>query len=990
MNNKSICLSLLLGLMLGACSVFAASLKTYEAAVLAQAPLIDGEIDSDPAWKDAKYVSQMSLWSDNAIGEKPKADRQTFFKLGYTGKALFIAIKCNEPNVADLVVSGSGGKLWLEDSVEVFLKTEMGDDYFHFIANAQANKIAAMGKAIPKDQGWNWKAVAKKNKDCFSVELEIPWPLLMDIPAEGSQWGLNICRNVRSGGANLSQTWANVENTFHDPNNFGQLLLTEDISMEDMMANQETMEQVDDSLFVYSKPTAGIYIGRGKDVSRIAYYNGGHVNPQISYDEQKVLFHSLKNGKSWVSVCDVDGKNPKQIHQAAQSRWSFDGSKIVSNIDGKIVEIILSDNSQKTIDTNGLTNCKLPGYMPDGKVFFVATDSKNTEGLYVEGDSEPLITGDIYSPASASYDQAKIAVSIGGHIYLVDVATKKAGLLTLAGGVQTWPTWAKDNQSLCYAQSATLLDGPRDIYNVEIENPTQVSLVTREVDTGFDFHGVKFAQWSQKAVKGANFDVQKSSATAKITTDWFVLNIDSEIKLTSGKETMTIVLKPKDGSAAGNVKSVKVTEKNKYNAQIEVTFDDPKKYATVFLSAGSPVVTIKASKAIAKIAIEGKLSAVIVPDRLASDMIITADSNKPKNMPLGKVAFVAAGTKETGQMVVVAGDNAKVQDVAVRQGAATLEAIEICACDKVHLTILPTEKAFVVKKPEGDKVLWSKPFHANWRLVASGDGYQAYSELWNEDAVGQLKKPELSIKDFNGKAKLAVVYAYERDWHSPLDFYSVGDVLRDCLGVDKAYKRLSVKEARNYRTCRRRTMQPEIEPLLDFMLKVRTPGYKRVRPMLNNFASDVIALIGGMEKRIGQCRRFEKAIKHLAAKINKSQIDSIVEKHMKKISEIATENWAKDIVELRAGLKTIGEKRKAREFIEKAKNIADKRKEIITQYRQLAKDLRQAAVVSLADGSMDANDVAKIKAITDKILSYRYYMEGDWRGELPLKNKKEM
>ena len=94
--------------------------RQYRCVPLSRAPALDGEVDTDPAWRD---VPAGRGYVDLRTG-KPSV-KQTVFRAGYTADALYVAVVCYDPQAGDLVADrADGDPLWTEDSVEVFLSPD--------------------------------------------------------------------------------------------------------------------------------------------------------------------------------------------------------------------------------------------------------------------------------------------------------------------------------------------------------------------------------------------------------------------------------------------------------------------------------------------------------------------------------------------------------------------------------------------------------------------------------------------------------------------------------------------------------------------------------------------------------------------------------------------------------------------------------------------------------------------------------------------------
>ncbi|MFC1582283.1 glycoside hydrolase domain-containing protein [Planctomycetota bacterium] len=218
----------------GAWSMFPSGMtrdkKTAECVILKpgkEVPVIDGEFN-DTAWKGVPVQSYFM----NLARNKP-AETQTEVRMVTDGKKLYLAFKCAEPNVAQLVadyMERDSGQ-WQDDSVEIFIDTNMDKDtYYQIIVNY-------LGGVQDGDKGTGslggvWDAdievKTKKLRTEWVAEMAISLKSLGS-PAvvAGSTWGLNLCRN-RKPPLSETSSWTFVGASFHNPSGFGTLEFIED------------------------------------------------------------------------------------------------------------------------------------------------------------------------------------------------------------------------------------------------------------------------------------------------------------------------------------------------------------------------------------------------------------------------------------------------------------------------------------------------------------------------------------------------------------------------------------------------------------------------------------------------------------------------------------------------------------------------------------------------------------------------------------------
>jgi hypothetical protein len=199
------------------------------AALTAKAPIIDGNLD-DECWKNAVRMDNFTLLNSDPAKE------QTEFYLCHDQKNLYIAVKAH-CSILDPVLNSldafkqetkkRDGKVFADDSVEVFLSPDIkGDVYYQFAAN-----VHTFYDAKKFDAKWNSNAVVKgkthmisKGGAYYAVEMAIPLADIGVVYKPEAKLYINVCRNERA--KNELSSWAIMTATgFHVPERFGALLL---------------------------------------------------------------------------------------------------------------------------------------------------------------------------------------------------------------------------------------------------------------------------------------------------------------------------------------------------------------------------------------------------------------------------------------------------------------------------------------------------------------------------------------------------------------------------------------------------------------------------------------------------------------------------------------------------------------------------------------------------------------------------------------------
>ena len=175
---------------------------------------LDGRLD-DPGWQEASKIKLEGV-----------STQETIVYIGYDDKRLLFGFKCFESQMDKLKTSEieRDGKLWTDDSVEIFLNpgNPKNSFYYHFMINSAAVKYDSVVKRSLKtnerkllhDSKWNgeWDVSTYKDKDFWSVEVAIPYTTL---ELGGGKWWLNIAREEKP-----HDEMSSLSGSFHHPENF--------------------------------------------------------------------------------------------------------------------------------------------------------------------------------------------------------------------------------------------------------------------------------------------------------------------------------------------------------------------------------------------------------------------------------------------------------------------------------------------------------------------------------------------------------------------------------------------------------------------------------------------------------------------------------------------------------------------------------------------------------------------------------------------------
>lgn len=151
--------------------------------------------------------------------------KQTFFKMGWDAKNIYLGIKCEEPDIKKIKATRKDeeSRICTEDSIEVFLFPKKVDNYFQFMVNTIGSRWNGIGSGSPPYPVWSWQAKCLRGEDFWSAEIKIPFSILGRIPINDEKWHFNIARNIVifNSGGNRYTTWALLKRGgFHDYQNF--------------------------------------------------------------------------------------------------------------------------------------------------------------------------------------------------------------------------------------------------------------------------------------------------------------------------------------------------------------------------------------------------------------------------------------------------------------------------------------------------------------------------------------------------------------------------------------------------------------------------------------------------------------------------------------------------------------------------------------------------------------------------------------------------
>jgi hypothetical protein len=183
----------------------------------AVAPVVDGEVEGDPAW--SRIPSATGLYK---LGGGYTLAKQTTVQACWDSQALYVAMTCEEPDIAKFKPKvRDGGPFWEEDGVEVFLQPGEGKQVYQFGITASG----ARGGHEGFPEFTKLQAAARAGAGKYTLEVRIPFEVVRATPSPGDAWRSNFCRNIylTASGGDKFTCWAPLERQFLEPEHFAVL-----------------------------------------------------------------------------------------------------------------------------------------------------------------------------------------------------------------------------------------------------------------------------------------------------------------------------------------------------------------------------------------------------------------------------------------------------------------------------------------------------------------------------------------------------------------------------------------------------------------------------------------------------------------------------------------------------------------------------------------------------------------------------------------------
>jgi hypothetical protein len=187
------------------------------AAAATEAPTLDGDVEGDPAWRDALPIT--GFWQTTP-DEGQAATEETEVRVLFTGSTLYIGVVCYDRDPSQLIVTDSRRDASLDemDSFRIVLDTyrdrqngfifgtnPAGVEYDAQVVNeGQGGGFGGGGRAQRGAGGglnvnWDgsWTVRVRTGSYGWSAEFAIPFRTLRFASGEAQVWGVNFERTIR-------------------------------------------------------------------------------------------------------------------------------------------------------------------------------------------------------------------------------------------------------------------------------------------------------------------------------------------------------------------------------------------------------------------------------------------------------------------------------------------------------------------------------------------------------------------------------------------------------------------------------------------------------------------------------------------------------------------------------------------------------------------------------------------------------------------------
>jgi hypothetical protein len=186
---------------------------------VSEAPELDGKTD-EAVWRNAYPMSGFVVLGNPDV----PAAKPTVFRAVYTADALFVAVKCREPDMDKLQTATQA--ICRVDSIEIFVQPKADGPYWQMIVSSNGGREEYRDKENIQDISF-WDAKVCRGTDFYSMEVKLPFTIFGARPVSNAGWRFNVARNTTTPNSDRSSTWSPLESGFHEPERFGEIVFFE-------------------------------------------------------------------------------------------------------------------------------------------------------------------------------------------------------------------------------------------------------------------------------------------------------------------------------------------------------------------------------------------------------------------------------------------------------------------------------------------------------------------------------------------------------------------------------------------------------------------------------------------------------------------------------------------------------------------------------------------------------------------------------------------
>lgn len=212
---------------------------------------IDGHLDEN-CWKTAKWNGDFTLFESRKKsnnGAPRKASVQTSFAIAADAKAIYVGVRCDEPNMAALKALPIASP-WTCDGLELFLSPTGGSfDFYQFVVpfdervGNQSRYYSEGGNISPDPYAPDWSCARAETAEGWTCEIAIPLSAfyMTRNSVWSGTWRINVARYVKTSKGGRT-SWSPLFMRYIEPerfrtlNGFPMRRVEDDVKMSDVTA----------------------------------------------------------------------------------------------------------------------------------------------------------------------------------------------------------------------------------------------------------------------------------------------------------------------------------------------------------------------------------------------------------------------------------------------------------------------------------------------------------------------------------------------------------------------------------------------------------------------------------------------------------------------------------------------------------------------------------------------------------------------------------